>query len=107
MGGYSCTVRLQHTYAQSFFDAAMHPDLDELQRRDDFLAELEAAYPIHTEGTDIVAEIPDIDITALMVPPNEGYVPVKLRTHHYEFSPLSVSLQNRVYSNSPVRNIAA
>ena len=110
MGGYSCTVRLQHASAQSFFDEMVHPDLERLRRRDDFLAKIEAAYPIRAEGTELVAEIPDINIAALMaVPQNEGYVPVKLRTYHYDFSPLSVSLQkqNRVYSNSPVRNIAA
>ena len=53
-------IRLQSEHAQSFFDEALRPDLDELKRRDAFLAKLEATCPIHMEGTDIVAEIPNI-----------------------------------------------
>lgn len=62
----SCTIRLQHERAQSFFDEAMHPNLDELHRRDDFLADLAITYPVCTEGTDLVVKISDIDITSLL-----------------------------------------
>ena len=44
----------------------MHPDIEVLRRRDTFLARLDDECPIWIEGSEIVMEIPDVDVTALM-----------------------------------------
>ena len=43
----------------------MHPDLEELQQRDVFLAKLERECPVRIEGADLVTTIPDIDAATL------------------------------------------
>lgn len=54
-------VRVSH----QFFEEAMHPDLDELRRRDEFLNRIASEMNIRYEGDDIVADIPDIELEAL------------------------------------------
>ena len=66
MREYGCRILLQHDQAQRFFEEAMNPVMEGLQRRDAFLATLNAECPIRMEGSEIVMEIPDVDITALM-----------------------------------------
>ena len=66
MNEFECRIRLQHDLAQSFFNDALHPNMDELRRRDSAIAELDKVHPFRNEGTDLVAEIPDIDIEALL-----------------------------------------
>lgn len=68
MRDYGCTVLLQHNEAKAFFEEAMHPDLEALQRRDRFLEEIQRTLHPRKEGTDLVATIPDIDIAALLAP---------------------------------------
>ena len=58
-------VGLQHQHAGRFFEEAMHPDLEELQQRDVFLAKLERECPVRIEGADLVTTIPDIDAATL------------------------------------------
>ena len=58
-----CRIKLQHEFAQAFFDEAMHPDTEALDRRDRFFAEAEKSCPYRNEGNDLVAEIPDINLT--------------------------------------------
>ena len=59
-------IGLQHQHAGRFFEEAMHPDLEELRKRDAFLARLEQKYPVRIEGGDLIATIPDINIAALL-----------------------------------------
>lgn len=66
MTEYGSTIRLQHEYAMRFFEEAMNPDMEELRQRDAFFANLEQECPVHVESGDLVAEIPDIDIAALL-----------------------------------------
>lgn len=66
MNGYGSTIRLQHEYAMRFFEEAMTPDMEELRQRDAFFANLEQECPVRIEGSDLVAEIPDINIVALL-----------------------------------------
>lgn len=44
----------------------MHPDLEELRKRDAFLARLEQKYPVRIEGGDLIATIPDVDVAAFL-----------------------------------------
>ena len=64
----SCRVFLQHEFAQAFFDEALHPDTAELSRRDSFISELTRTCQYWNEGSDLVSEIPDIDVAALLCP---------------------------------------
>ena len=66
MNRYGSTIRLQHEYAARFFEEAMNPDIEELQQRDAFFESLERECPIRVEGTDLVSEIPDIDVATLL-----------------------------------------
>lgn len=66
MNEYGSTIRLQHEYATRFFEEAMNPDMDELRQRDAFFANLELECPVRIEGSDLISEIPDIDIAALL-----------------------------------------
>lgn len=66
------TIRLCHKSAQQFFRKAMHPDIEELKRRDDFIEEFLGEYQVYTDGTDFVIEIPDVDVTSMMEESN-GY----------------------------------
>lgn len=59
-------IGLQHKHSFQFFEEAMHPDLEELRRRDAFLAKLERECPVRIEGTDLVTTIPDIDVVAFL-----------------------------------------
>ena len=59
-------VGLQHQHAGRFFEEAMHPDLEELRKRDAFLARLEQKYPVRIEGGDLIATIPDVDVAAFL-----------------------------------------
>lgn len=66
MQDYRCRVLLQHEYAQAFFDAALHPDLEELRRRDRFFEQIAQDTPYYDDDGDLVTEIPDIDVKLLM-----------------------------------------
>lgn len=66
MNEYGGTIRLQHEYAPRFFEEAMNPNMEELRQRDAFFANLEQECPIRIEGTDLISEIPDIDVVALL-----------------------------------------
>lgn len=57
-----CTILLQHNGAKMFFDEALHPNIDELLKRDQFLEKIQDEYQIRCVGTDWVMEILDIDI---------------------------------------------
>lgn len=81
MNMYGSTILLQHEYAQSFFEEAMCPDIEELERRDAFLTRLQQECPIHTEGTDLVTEIPDVDI-AMLLSDKSSYVSVNVSSYH-------------------------
>lgn len=59
-------IGLQHRNAARFFEEAMHPDLEELQQRDAFLAKLERECPVRTEGSDLITTIPDIDVAVFL-----------------------------------------
>lgn len=59
-------IGLQHQHAARFFEEAMHPNLQELQQRDAFLAKLKRECPVRIEGADLIATIPDIDIATLL-----------------------------------------
>ena len=59
-------IRLQHEHAKKFFEDALQPDIEELKRRDSFLARLQQECPVYTDGTSLITEIPDIDIAALL-----------------------------------------
>lgn len=72
---YGSTIRLQHEYAMRFFEEAMNPDMEELRQRDAFFANLEQECPVHIESGDLVTEIPDIDIAALLGS-RSGYIAV-------------------------------
>lgn len=72
---YGNTIRLQHEYSMRFFEEAMNPDMEELRQRDVFLANLEQECPVRIESSDLVAEIPDIDIAALLGS-QSGYIAV-------------------------------
>lgn len=63
---YGVTIRLQHEHARDFFESLAHPDIEALRRRDAFFAELDREYPMRTDGTDLIMEIPDIDIEKLL-----------------------------------------
>lgn len=60
-------IFLQHEYAEVFFHEALHPDAEELNRRDNFLFELSQTCQYWRDGSDLVSKIPDIDIAALTV----------------------------------------
>lgn len=66
---YGCRIELQHDQAQTFFEEALHPDMEELQRRDAFFEQLEEEMDYQIDGANITIEIPDVDIDALL---NEG-----------------------------------
>ncbi len=72
---YGSTIRLQHEYAMRFFEEAMNPDMEELRQRDVFFAKLEQECPVRIENGDLIAEIPDIDIAALLGS-QSGYIAV-------------------------------
>lgn len=50
---YGCRIELQHDQAQAFFEEALHPDLEELQRRDAFLEQLEQEMNLQIHGSSI------------------------------------------------------
>lgn len=75
---HRCRIQLDHSRAQEFFDSCMHPDIDELERRDTFLAEIARSLTDRTEGDDLVEEIPNIDISSLMQQPDIYASPVDL-----------------------------
>jgi len=60
------TIYLQHEYALHFFEEAIHPDIEELKRRDSFFESLQQEYSIRVEGTDLIFTIPDINISMLL-----------------------------------------
>lgn len=55
-------VVLRGETARNFFYAARHPDREELRRRDQILAEIEQNFSYREDGTDLVMDIPDIDL---------------------------------------------
>lgn len=105
----NCVIRIEHEYAQSFFDEAMHPDLDELRRRDAFLAELEETCPVHIEKEDFVVEISEIDIISLLSEPETGgYILVGSAIYQSPLLEVPAPNQyNAIYSNSSMCSIAA
>lgn len=60
------TIRLQHKYAQKFLGEAIRPDIEELRQRDAFFANLEQECSVRIEGCDLITEISDINIVAIM-----------------------------------------
>lgn len=62
----SARILLEHERAKEFFEQTMHPDLDELRRRDAAIAKMNAECPIRVEGTSIIVDIPDIDIASII-----------------------------------------
>ncbi len=60
-----CRVLLTHDAAQSFFDEAMHPDMESLERRDAFFAALHEELSCRMDGTDLIEDIPDIELSSL------------------------------------------
>lgn len=83
MNRNSCRIDLEHDFAASFFENAMHPNVEELQRRDAFFSRMQEEFPCWVEGTDIVAEIPDFDIAELICVPNKYPIVVD---QAYEFT---------------------
>lgn len=84
MKEYTFTIRLQRKYAQGFFAGIRQPDLGNLQRRDAFLAELAAECPVRMEGTDLIVEIPDLDVAALMTAREKNpYTEVDAKRYHH------------------------
>lgn len=63
---YGCRIELQHDQAQAFFEEALYPDLEELQRRDAFLEQLEQEMNLQIHGSSIIMEIPDVNIDMLL-----------------------------------------
>lgn len=59
-------ILLQHEHAQEFFESALHPDLEELRRRDRFFEKIAQEISYFDDDGDLVAEIPDIDVRLLM-----------------------------------------
>lgn len=55
-------IRVSH----QFFEDAMHPDLEELRRRDEFFHRLDTEMNLRYEGDDMIVDISDIDVEALM-----------------------------------------
>ena len=70
---HGCMVWLDHNYIQDFYDSVNRPNIDELNQRDLFLQQIMQEVPYRMEGTDIVASIPDIDISALTEQPIDVY----------------------------------
>lgn len=58
-------IALQHEYARDFFNSALMPDFEELDRRDAFLSSISAHIEYKSNGN-MTTEIPDIDVRALM-----------------------------------------
>ena len=69
-------IRLQHEFAAPFFEEAMHPSVEELQRRDLFLESITSELSCRLDGEDIVSEIPDIDLTVDKQPEKVNYIPL-------------------------------
>lgn len=59
-------IKLEHEQAKAFIEQAIHPDLEELARRDATLKKMAEECPIRIEGTTIIAKIPDTDIAAIL-----------------------------------------
>lgn len=57
---HGCTILLDHDRIQSFYASTNTPNIDEIRRRDEFLRQISETTPYHMDGTDIVAEIPNI-----------------------------------------------
>ena len=76
-------ISLQHDYAASFFEEALHPSVAELRQRDAFLEELDTAIPNEIIGTNIVAEIPDIELPFGDVQREVYYPPVKINREEF------------------------
>lgn len=76
MSEYGCRILLKHGEAQTFFEKAMHPDIEPLERRDSFFARIKEELSCRVDGTDLVEDIPDIDISSLLTP-KDVYSPAK------------------------------
>lgn len=63
---YGCRIELQHDQAKAFFEEVLHPDMEELQRRDAFFERLEQEINYQVNGSSITMEIPDVDIDMLL-----------------------------------------
>nr|WP_325305117.1 hypothetical protein [uncultured Dysosmobacter sp.] len=76
MGVYGCRILLKHGEAQTFFEKAMRPDIKSLERRDSFFMRIREELSCRVDGTDLVEDIPDIDISSLLSP-KDVYSPAK------------------------------
>ena len=103
MSSNSCRVYLQHEYAHNFFYSALHPNVDELRRRDAFFAELENTFRYWSDGSDLVAEIPDIDVASLACA-DEGYL--GFRPPAFSTQPM-VIIEGMCYRSELMLNVAA
>ena len=65
MNMQGCVIFLEPDQAETFFQESLKPDIEALRRRDVFLDSLEKELLWHTDGLDLVAEIPDIDLPSV------------------------------------------
>ena len=59
----NCQIVLRGETAREFFSAARHPDLEELERRDEILADMARNFSYRQEGQDLIMDIPDLDLS--------------------------------------------
>ena len=110
---YGCTVWLKHNEIELFYEKARKPDMKELARRDRFLEQIKREGSFRTDGADLVAEIPDIDIDTLMKPRNAAdeantYVIGKNPPRFFSLGTIKSSMeQHSSYAIQPSLNIAA
>lgn len=96
MNTQGCTILLRHEDAQAFFEETLHPNLAVLERRDAFFKEIDGKISGRTEGTDLVEDIPDIDISSLLGC-GKAYRPLK------QF--LATSIQSSTLSSIEIASI--
>lgn len=73
----SSMIWLDHNQIQAFYESVKNPNIDELNRRDEFIRHISEETPYSMDGTDIVANIPDIDFHALINENDNVYTQVR------------------------------
>lgn len=97
MNEYNCRIYLHHDSAKELLNEILHPDIDLLRSRDKAIKELDSVHPYRHDGTDLISDIPDIDVLALMEPNtlNSIYIQVKVdienRSNYYISSLIDVA----------------
>ncbi len=56
-------IKIPHEAMPSFLEEAMNPSTKDLIKRDKFLERIEKDLHCRMDGSDVVSEIPDIDIS--------------------------------------------